>query len=159
MVFRRAFSAVMMTALVLIGCMACESETVAPPASDEQALQVAYFRALFEIEPWTGAAAYCVSTGTWVERKDPDATVIVELQGDGPLVVGSSACAVGTLGATYNGQPARSYHIDRIEQAGNEATIEGFYRQAAIDGGGYRCTALKNAASWTIRECTQTWVS
>jgi hypothetical protein len=159
MSIRRACSAVLLTMILLAGFIACESETVAPPASDEQALQVAFFRALFEIEPWTGAAAYCVSTGTWTERKDPDATVIVELQGDGPMVVGASACAVGMLGATYNGQPARSYHIETIEQSGNEATIEGFYRQAAIDGGGYRCTALKNAASWTIRECTQTWIS
>jgi hypothetical protein len=147
-----------LAALIAVGC----GEDPADVSDNEQdEIQVAYFAELIEAEPWTQAAAYCISTGTWANRVDPSADVLAELR----LLFGSSrvqpasACQSDLQGTTYNGELGRSYHIDSVTQAGESATVEGFYRQHALDAGGYRAQLQKQGTRWVVISFEMTWIA
>jgi hypothetical protein len=127
--------------------------------NDQDEIQVAYFAELIEAEPWTPAAAYCVSTGTWANRVDPSEDVLTELRLLFGKIQPASACQSDLQGTTYNGDLARSYHIDTITQTGESAIVEGFYRQHALDAGGYRAQLQKQGSQWVVITFEMTWIA
>lgn len=141
---------------------ACSDDPSGPELPTDQAVQAAFFEALFELEGWSEGAAYCVSHGEWATRQDPDAAVLRSLQRTGrPEVLGNSKCVVNMQGTfrSDNGQQGQSFHIESIELEGNEATVNGFYRNHPLGAGGYECRIVRSGNRWEAEECTGTWIA
>jgi hypothetical protein len=145
--------------LAALLAVACSEDTSGPEANATDAIHVAYFAELIETEPWNGAAAYCISTGTWASRIDPTEDVLAELRLLFGKVQPASACQSDLQGTTYNGELARSYHIDSVVQSGSSATVEGFYRQHALDAGGYRAQLQQQGDRWVVLSFQATWIA
>lgn len=144
---------------LLVFAAACSDDPVAPDLTDTEAIQIAYFAELIEAEPWSAAAAYCVSTGTWENRQDPTDAVLSDLRRLFGKIQPASLCVSNTQGTTYNGELARSYHIESIAISGNTATVAGFYRQHALDGAGYEAQVQKQSRLWVVVAFQMTWVA
>lgn len=139
--------------------LACNDDPIDPDIDDQDAIQIAYFAELIETEPWTSAAAYCISTGTWENKVDPSDEVLGELRLLFGKIQPASLCQSNLQGTTYNGELARSYHIDTITVTGQTATVDGYYRQHGLDAGGYRAQLQKQGNLWVVLTFEMTWVA
>lgn len=141
---------------------ACGDDPSGPALTTEEAVQAAYFEALFELEGWSEGAAYCVSHGEWATRQDPGGAVLGRLQRAGrPEVLGNSKCVVNMQGTfrADDGQQGQSFHIESIALEGSEATVTGFYRNHPLGAGGYECRIVRSGGRWEAEECTATWIA
>jgi hypothetical protein len=152
-------AALLVSASILAACG--DSPTEVGALRDEEALQLAFYRALFEIEPFDGAAAYCLSVGEWSEHRAPSAAVMAALKDHTPKVVGAAECAMEVRGTFYGPQKetARGYHVQEVVVAGESARIEGSYRDNGIGAAGYVCAAERSGTEWRIRSCEMTWIA
>ena len=146
-------------AFLAISAAACEDRVVGPERSDSDAIQVAYFAQLMAEEPFPAGVAYCVSVGpTWAERQDPSDDVVNDLRRLFGKVQPGSACVSDVSGSTYNGDPARSYHIESVLPEGNVASAVGFYRQNGLEGAYYAAQLEKQGSLWVITDFDLTGV-
>jgi hypothetical protein len=136
----------------------CEDRVIGPERTDQDAILVAYFAQLMAEEPFPAGVAYCVSTGTWANRQDPTEEVIADLRRLYGKVQPGSGCLSTQTATTYNGEPARSYHVESAVVQGNVATAVGFYRQNASDGAYYTGHLEKQGALWVVTSFEQTGV-
>jgi hypothetical protein len=131
---------------------------VGPERSDQDAIQVAYFAQLMAEAPFPAGDAYCVSIGTWDARQNPSDDVVNDLQRLFGKVRPGSECVSDAASTTYNGNPARSYHIESFVPEQHVATVTGFYRQNAAQGAYYSAHLEKQGSLWVVTDFDQTGV-
>ncbi|HEY0674431.1 MAG TPA: hypothetical protein VGD27_19300 [Longimicrobiales bacterium] len=136
--------------LVMILILSACSERVGPERSDDDAIQIAFFAELIDRHPSSSAAAYCISTGAWENRLDPGSDVLTDLRSLFGKVQLASACVVTETAITFEGNPARAYHIDSVVRTDNTATVTGFYRQGATIGATYQAGLEKQGSLWVV---------
>jgi hypothetical protein len=144
--------------LIAVAAAACEDRVVGPERSDLDAIQTAFFAQLMAEEPFPAGAAYCVSVGTWAERQNPSDDVVNDLQSLFGKVRRASECVSEPASTTYNGDPARSYHVESVLQEGIVATASGLYRQSDAVGAYYTAHLEKQGSLWVIDDFIQTAV-
>jgi hypothetical protein len=145
--------------LLLLSAVACSDRAVGPERTDTDAIQVAYLAELIEAEPFAAAAAYCISTGPWASRVDPSDDVLNDLRRLFGKTQPGSKCVSDITSTTYNGEPARTYHVESITRSENVATAVGFYRQNALEGAYYEARLEKQGSFWVVTgfEMTAVW--
>ncbi|HET9439098.1 MAG TPA: hypothetical protein VFO52_02960 [Longimicrobiales bacterium] len=136
--------------LVVILILSACSERVGPERSDDDAIQIAFFAELIDRHPSESASAYCVSHGAWENRQDPASDVLTDLRSLFGKVQPGSACVVTETDITFEGNPARAYHIDSVVRTGNTATVTGFYRQGATIGATYQAELEQQGSFWVV---------
>lgn len=152
----------LVTIVAALALAACSDDPGGPELSSADAVQVAMFEALFELEGWSESAAYCVSHGDWAARQGPAAAVLRALQRAGrPEVLADSECVVDMQGTfrADNGMRGQSFHIESIALEGSEALVNGFYRNHPLGAGGYECRIVRSGGRWEAEECTATWIA
>ena len=144
--------------LIALAAAACEDRAIGPERSDQDAIQVAYFAQLMAEAPFPAGEAYCVSIGQWESRQNPSDDVVNDLQRLFGKVRRASECVSTETSTTFNGNPARSYHIQTVLPEGNVATATGFYRQNAAQGAYYTAHLEKQGSLWVVMDFDQTGV-
>jgi hypothetical protein len=144
----------MLCAIILLSAAACRDFVTFPDRSDQDAIQVAFFSELMEVEPATDAEAYCVSVGNWPNRQDPSEDVIGDLRRVFGIVEPDSECVVTDQGTTFEGSLAGSYHIDSITETGNTATVVGYLRISSMASVAYQGRVEKQGSLWVVTQMT-----
>jgi hypothetical protein len=144
----------LLCAIIILSAAACRDLVTFPDRSDQDAIQVAFFSELIEVEPATDAEAYCVSVGSWPNRQDPSEAVIGDLRRVFGIVEPDSDCVVTDQGTTFEGNLAGSYHIDSITETGNTATVVGFLRISSMASVAYQGRVEKQGNLWVITQMT-----
>ena len=144
-------------ALLILATAACDS--TAPERDDVVEMEVAFLTALIQAEPMPGAAAYCLTNGLWASRRNASEDVIAEMRRIYPNVQPGLNCVSDQTSTTFNGQPARTYHIESLNRTGINAKMVGFYRQNAIEGAYYEGQFELQTFRWFLRsfEMTGVW--
>jgi hypothetical protein len=144
----------MICAIIILSAAACRDLVTFPDRSDQDAIQIAFFSELMEVEPADNAEAYCVSVGPWTNRQDPSDDVIGDLREVFGIVEPASACVVTDQGTTFEGDPAGSYHIESITQTGVTATVVGYLRISSMASVAYEARIEKQGALWVVTQMT-----
>lgn len=135
--------------LILLLLAAC-SDTAGPELADDDAIHVAFFAELITTAPSSSVAAYCISHGDWAQRQDPSEDVLDNLRDLFGKVQPGSACEYSAEATTYDGEPARAYHINSVDRTGRVADVTGFYRDNDANMTGYQGHLEKQGSNWVV---------
>jgi hypothetical protein len=143
--------------LLLLTAAAC-GETIAPERDEIVQMEVDFLTRLIQAEPFPTASAYCLTNGLWANRQNASEDVITEMRKTFPNVQPGLSCLSDQTSTTFNGQPARTYHIESLNRTGLNAKMVGYYRQNAIQGAYYEGEFELQTFRWVLRNFRMTGV-
>ena len=136
--------------LLLLAAAAC-GDSVAPERDEVVQMEVDFLTALIQAEPFPTTATYCLTNGLWASRRNASDDVIAEMRKTYPNVQPGLSCVSDQTSTTYNGQPARTYHIESLNRTNLNARMVGYYRQNAIQGAYYEGEFELQTFRWILR--------
>jgi hypothetical protein len=138
--------------LLLLGT-GCNDRVVAPDVTtDEEAIHIAFFAELISEAPSTQAEAYCLSLGDWPNRQDPTDDVIADLRNLFGNVEPASTCVYAAAAITFDGDPARAYHLDPFTVVGQTADVTGFWADSDTERDSYMAHIEKQGDFWVVTQ-------